>query len=288
MARHLAFAFALVAAALLAGGTGCTSTNSSPSAADGAAMTDSASACIAAGGFCASGDFSCSVGPQDCGFSGGFCCVGNPPDAATTCTEANVKLIQASDYDQSCKVDTDCRQIAVGNACVPCAFGCPLGGAISVSGLAQYRSDIANTPAVGQGCPLIPCETTMFSCCLGGKCQLASQCANATTDASADAGADSAGDDASRGPCTANSDCHAGEQCLYRVGDCSAQGQCLSLASLGGQCAHEVVYCGCGGGPVEGLCGPPYAHGPTSSATEAALGVASPCGHADAGDASPE
>lgn len=100
-------------------------------------------------------------------------------------------------------------------------------------------------------------------------------------DATGDTGGDTGGtrDAASGGPCTATSDCNPGEQCLFPIGDCSAKGQCLSLASLGAQCAHEVAYCGCNGTTVEGLCGPPYAYGPTPSAD-----AASRCGHADAGD----
>ena len=108
---------------------------------------------------------------------------------SNTCIgDASIKLIQASDYDQSCTVDTDCQQIAEGNACVSCAFGCPVGGAINVSALAQYNADIANTPAVGQGGPALPCLATMFPCCIGGKCQVGSQCSN-PTDAAAETGA---------------------------------------------------------------------------------------------------
>jgi hypothetical protein len=118
------------------------------------------------------------------GDSGSNACIG----------DASVKLIQASDYDQSCKVDTDCQEIAEGNACVPCAFGCPLGGAINVGAMARYNSDVANTPAIGQGCPVVPCIATVFPCCIGGKCQVGSrsQCSNSTTDAAADTGADAA------------------------------------------------------------------------------------------------
>jgi hypothetical protein len=107
-------------------------------------------------------------------------------------------------------------------------------------------------------------------------------CCAREADAGADA-ADAAGGDASGGPCTANSDCNAGDQCLFPIGDCAAQGQCLSLASLGLMCAHTVAYCGCNGATVAGLCGPPYAYGPTPSAD-----AASSCGHADAGDAGAE
>jgi hypothetical protein len=83
--------------------------------------------------------------------------------------------------------------------------------------------------------------------------------------------------DGGTGPaCVTSSDCDAGTQCFYRVGDCAAKGQCLSAAALGPYCKHTVSYCGCDGTSVVGLCGPPYAFAPT-------LGTAAVCG-TDAGD----
>ncbi len=71
--------------------------------------------------------------------------------------------------------------------------------------------------------------------------------------------------------CTASSDCESGMTCLYAIGDCSAKGQCLDLASLGPQCNLIVSYCGCDGTTIGGPCGPDYADGPT-------LGTRGPCG----------
>lgn len=73
--------------------------------------------------------------------------------------------------------------------------------------------------------------------------------------------------------CTASSDCGASETCLYAVGSCSAQGQCLDMSTLGAQCAHVVSYCACDGTTVSGLCGPNYAYAAT-------LGQPGPCGPA--------
>jgi|HubBroStandDraft_6_1064221.scaffolds.fasta_scaffold942507_1 hypothetical protein len=80
------------------------------------------------------------------------------------------------------------------------------------------------------------------------------------------------------GGCTANSDCPVGDWCLFLVGDCSAQGQCLSPATYGPRCNAIVAYCGCDGRGVGGLCGSPYAFGPTPSAD-----AASTCVYPDAG-----
>jgi hypothetical protein len=63
----------------------------------------------------------------------------------TPCTDANVELIQASNYDQSCTVDADCVSIAVGDACYPCLVICQVGGAINRGALSSYRSDISKT-----------------------------------------------------------------------------------------------------------------------------------------------
>ena len=163
------------AATLLAAATGCSSTSSNPGSPDGAAMTPEAQ----------------SDAPHE--DSGPNACI----------EDAGVKLIQASDYDQSCKVDTDCRSIGEGNACVPCAFACGLGAAINVSALAQYNSDVANTPAVavkfgGLICASA-CAEAFGPCCVGGRCQTSttSQCPGTATnagDAAADTGADAARD----------------------------------------------------------------------------------------------
>jgi hypothetical protein len=56
--------------------------------------------------------------------------------------------IVASNYDQSCAVDTDCRTISAGDYCVA---GCLCGGsAISATALAQFNADVAKTP-LGSG-----------------------------------------------------------------------------------------------------------------------------------------
>ncbi len=138
---------------------------------------------------------------------------GSTSAAPGACTGLSVKLIQASDYDQSCTVDTDCRYIAEGNACTPCAFDCSF-GAINVSALAQYNSDIANTPAVaaefnGQSCAS-GCPAAFGPCCIGGKCQTSTtgQCPGATADAG-DAGAGTGADADGPAACVA-----AGGECL--------------------------------------------------------------------------
>jgi hypothetical protein len=203
MPRHLAFALGLAAAvSLLTAGAGCSTTNGE-GAPDAAAMSPesggdagedaSSTLCTAAGGQCLGGDLACTgvLGPQDCGGGGSFCCVPNAigPDAGS-CTGANVRLIQASNYDQSCTTDSDCIGVGLGNVCFVCDVDCP-NAAINRSAQAQYRTDVPRFPAsdVDCGCPTYP----VGPCCVGGMCQMGTQCANPVpTDAAADTGVDAA------------------------------------------------------------------------------------------------
>jgi len=109
----------------------------------------------------------------------------NGSHEVTACTDANIELIQASSYDQTCSADTDCVAIAVGDACYPCIIICASGGAINRSAMASYESDVSKTIGGGEtsnvqcGCP-----AAFFPCCRGGTCQ--ANCQNPIGDAGAD------------------------------------------------------------------------------------------------------
>jgi len=105
----------------------------------------------------------------------------------TPCTDANVELIQASNYDQSCTVDSDCVSIAVGDACYPCVVACQTGGAIHRSALSSYQSDIAKTIGAGETSG-VPCECPgeTLPCCRGGICHVDFTCESPPADASAE------------------------------------------------------------------------------------------------------
>jgi hypothetical protein len=99
---------------------------------------------------------------------------GSGGDGAYQCS------IQASAYDISCKVDSDCVSMA-GN--FPVAFGnfyctsdclCP-SDAISRGAVAQYVSDVSRTPwgsgaMARDGCL---CGLSLGPCCLAGQCSVA-------------------------------------------------------------------------------------------------------------------
>jgi hypothetical protein len=94
-----------------------------------------------------------------------------------TCTDANVQLIQASNYDQSCATTSDCVAVGEGNACYPCAIACPT-AAINASARAQYLSDVAKTSGSSQGDVTCNCPAEFAPCCRGGTCHADSQCQN--------------------------------------------------------------------------------------------------------------
>ena len=195
-------ALALVAA-------GCTGTGNG--AADAASGADAGSdtsteasdptACIAAGGMCVVGPAFCeSIGPQDCGSGGAYCCL-----QPQTCTDGEVQTVQASNYDQSCTLDSDCVAVGEGTACYPCALECT-NAAINTAAHAQYLADVARTFAAAPGgCPGV-CPDARRGCCRGGLCHADSLCPGRF--APEDAGADDAGVDVAPdgGPADARAD----------------------------------------------------------------------------------
>jgi len=95
-------------------------------------------------------------------------------------------MILASNYDQSCTVDTDCTEVSSGDYC---SGDCICGGStINVGSLANFNEDVSKTPldsgALGNFSCNCPGEVS--PCCLGGKCQPGPQC-NSVADASDEA-----------------------------------------------------------------------------------------------------
>ncbi len=84
------------------------------------------------------------------------------------CTDANAQIIEASNYDQSCKTDSDCVAVAEGNACDPGFRNCPT-ATINVGDMAKYNADVAMTNAASCGA-LSGCLDEPSPCCNGGAC----------------------------------------------------------------------------------------------------------------------
>ena len=188
-------------AAVLAAAVGC-STSSGAGGADAAApeaaaVSDGAPveagddesgapSCATAGGQCEQGAVCEEFLPANCGAGGARCCL-----HVLCAADAQVQLIQASDYDQSCTVDSDCVEVYVGNAC-SCELGCRTTiGPINKAAQPQYTTDVANAPHVVCSCPPTPPpleDAAPVACCVGGQCQtVTGQCSGP-----ADAGAGAA------------------------------------------------------------------------------------------------
>jgi hypothetical protein len=111
--------------------------------------------------------------------AGGTACTSTntaPPSEAGASDAAGCAEIRASSYDQSCKSDSDCAMVNVGNACVECVFACGEHvGAINVGALAQYMADVDKTPA---GAALCGCGLVLRPplCCRSGQCHADNEC----------------------------------------------------------------------------------------------------------------
>jgi hypothetical protein len=94
------------------------------------------------------------------------------------CTDANIETISDSNYDQSCKVDSDCVVIAEGNACYLCVVQCATGGAINRNALLRYQNDISKTIGAHDEpqSNLCNCPLTSGACCISGVCTVSFEC----------------------------------------------------------------------------------------------------------------
>jgi hypothetical protein len=109
---------------------------------------------------------------------------------APDCTDANVEIIQASNYDQSCKSAADCVAVSEGNACFPCVIECPT-AAITAGAKAKYMSDIEKTSGwQARASASCHCPASFTPCCLDGVCHADLQCSGSVIASAADASAD--------------------------------------------------------------------------------------------------
>jgi hypothetical protein len=140
------------ATALLAAATGCSS-SSDQNAADGAAEMPA--------------DAPADVSPE--------------ASAAPACTDGGLRLIPASNYDQSCTVNAECAAVGVGNACDPCTAAC-YNAAINYRAVPTYLAAFAKPPS-GLLSATCSCPPAFFSCCRDGMCHADLECQNALAEA---------------------------------------------------------------------------------------------------------
>jgi hypothetical protein len=156
--------------------------------------------------------------------------------STNACVGASMKLIQASDYEQSCKVDSDCVAVGEGSACSPCALDCP-NAAISKSAYAKYQADFSKTPAASCFAPS-SCGLESSPCCIGGTCQMGGQCPGPVSSLT----------------CALGAACSSTELCMGGIVGCESNCQCLNgtwsapcptgLPPTGSACTPEGAECG--------------------------------------------
>ncbi len=178
-------------------GVGACGTGTPSAATDAAVRTDASlfatDATDAAVNMDAPESVACAI-PQDCiDFSVGpavSCCInkaciyGQAAIDAVPCTDADVQLILASNYDQSCQTDSDCVAAGEGNFCIAGEGNCP-SAAINKSAYSQYQADVAKTNAsICRG--VSSCGAESGPCCRRGLCEMGIECSD-SSDASSDA-----------------------------------------------------------------------------------------------------
>jgi hypothetical protein len=145
--------------------------------------------CLAAGALATIGSCGGSVRGSGNADAGGPEVGAGAQASAEAGSDAGRCLIRASDYDQSCSVDSDCLstvvldsgpfasgefRVSFGNYCgATCPCELPQ-GAISERAAAQYVADVSKTRLVSEG-PSDPaqfcgCTLTAFVCCQNGGC----------------------------------------------------------------------------------------------------------------------
>jgi hypothetical protein len=92
------------------------------------------------------------------------------PSSNVPCTDANIQNISASNYDQTCRVDSDCVAVGEGNACYPCVLECRT-ATINLDSLGQYQSDVAKTIG-GHEQAKCNCPNEVVPRCQNGKCRM--------------------------------------------------------------------------------------------------------------------
>jgi hypothetical protein len=91
-------------------------------------------------------------------------------EAGADVVDSGPCMISASNYDQSCNVDTDCWEVSSGDYCSAiCRCGT---SAINVEALAQFNADVSKTPRGSGALGNVSCYCPFLwgPCCRQGKC----------------------------------------------------------------------------------------------------------------------
>jgi len=175
----------------------------------------------------------------------------SPGDADTT-DSASCSIVLASQYDQSCTVDSDCVPVGEVGSCPASACDGCWSAAINHCAAPQYMSALARVFASlppGSACNC-PAEGSPGAICRAGKCQLPSFVADDTLPACADAGGQcalSAGITCNRmGP--PDSCAYSDEVCCLPTGS-AEPGRYTCYGCTGSWCGWSLAFCTNDAGP---------------------------------------
>jgi hypothetical protein len=105
----------------------------------------------------------------------------DPPSCPGDVDASTCVSVQASSFNQSCKVDTDCIEVATGTLCTG-QCRCPTD---TISASAQGAYDMAIAPILGGPPPNCLCPSPGYAYCAGGTCAICppgALCAGAVAD----------------------------------------------------------------------------------------------------------
>jgi hypothetical protein len=83
--------------------------------------------------------------------------------------------LKPSDYDQSCKLDSDCVSVPAGNVCLPCVRSCST-GTVGQQAATAYRAAIAKLVPAGEPDVICHCPALFNPCCIDNLCHSDPQC----------------------------------------------------------------------------------------------------------------
>ncbi len=159
--------------------------------------------------------------------------------SVSACTTGETRIIQASSFDQSCKVDSDCVAVGEGDVCYPCIVACS-NAAINVSAKGQYDSVVSNTAPTNNGDTTnCNCPASFNPCCRDGICHADLECQNLppATEVDADTGADASADACAPSGCTGS--CLGGRHNVSTMVDGCLLWQCCVPDEAGADAATD-------------------------------------------------
>ncbi len=108
----------------------------------------------------------------DAGSQGAMLSDGVVPEASDSADATSCIIVVASDYDQSCSLDTDCVAVPQKPECPPSCWNCSFSVAINKNAYPRYHTALLQVFA-SEGPPCNCPALSPTACCRSGSCQTA-------------------------------------------------------------------------------------------------------------------